>query len=57
MKQRREQKSDADPSDALLDPLLGRVDFDSQSAQHVGAAGLAGDRSVAMLGDVNAGAG
>ena len=57
VQERREQKADADLGDALLDPLFRRVDFDAQRAQHVGAAGLARHRAVAMLGDVDARAG
>ena len=57
MKQRRKQKSDADFCDALLDPFLGRIHFDAQSAQHVGAARLTRNRPIAMLRDIDPGAG
>ena len=56
MEQRRKQKSDADFRDALLDPFSGRIHFDAQSAQHVGAARLTRNRPIAMLRDIDAGA-
>ena len=57
VKQWRKQKADADLGNALLDAVPGRIDLDAQGAQHVGAAGLARNRAVAMFRDIDSGTG
>ena len=57
MEQRRKQKSDADFSDTLFDPLSRGIDFYAQGAEHIGAARLTGNRTIAVFRNVHTGSG
>ena len=53
----REEKADADLLDAFFRAVRGHLDVDAQRLEHVGAAALARDRPVAVLGHGHARAG